>query len=61
MAIGRQAVAVSEIIHSQWVVAIKSQTDTYRELKICGDQWRGKKKMKDLVWRSERLKKQVEQ
>lgn len=33
--------------HTQLVdVVIKSQTDIYRELKICGDQWRGKKKKK---------------
>lgn len=50
--------------HTQLVdVVIKSQTDIYRELKICGDQWRGKKKKKEryLLRRNEGLKKQIEQ
>lgn len=48
--------------HTQLVgVVIKSQTDIYRELKIRGDQWRGKKKKeRDLLRRNEGLKKQIE-
>lgn len=42
-------------------VVIKSQTDIYRELKIRGDQWRGKKKKeRDQLRRNEGLKKQIE-